>query len=105
MKTVDRATKQMKGWDSQSYVLHMYVTFHVSFFEFSLGSVGALCRISDIKIFEKVIPPIVFIEFQPNVMESMLVRGKYRLLLFLDPPAKLKKKKRQFEIFVNTGQY
>ncbi len=49
--------KRTEIWNSQqSYelVLHKYGTFYVWFFEFSLGSLhsGALCKISDVRIFK-----------------------------------------------------
>ncbi len=40
--------------------------------------IGALCKISDVKVFTPfytTTPPTVFIQFQPNFMESMVIRG------------------------------
>ena len=67
-KTADRRVKWMAIWDSWSYELHMYGTFRVQFFEFTLGSFGALCKISGVKISTG---PPVFIQFQPNLAECM----------------------------------
>ncbi len=55
LKTADCKAKQMKMWDSQSYVLHIWGTFHVRFFEFSLRSFGALCKIFDVKISKRLL--------------------------------------------------
>ncbi len=57
LKTVDRRAKRMKICDSSwlSYVLHMLGAFNVWFFEFSLGSFLALCKISDVKIFKRLL--------------------------------------------------
>ncbi len=44
LKTADRAAKRMKIWDSWSYKLNLWGTYHVRFFEFSLRSFGALCK-------------------------------------------------------------
>ncbi len=54
LKTADRRVKGNEIWNLRSYfdMLHMLGTFHVRFFEFSLGSFGALCKISDVKIFK-----------------------------------------------------
>ncbi len=48
----------------------------------SLGSFSALCKISDVKIFQKAAAPTVFIQFQPNVTRNLLLIGEYRLLFF-----------------------
>ncbi len=61
----------------------MYGIFRVSSFEFSWRSFGALCEISGIKIFERLLAAAtVFFQFQPNFIENMAVREEYRLLLF-----------------------
>ena len=56
----------------------IYDTFHVWFFEFSSGSFGALCKISDVKIFKTQLLPQVASNFSQNLMESMVIRVKYR---------------------------
>ncbi len=47
---------------------------------FSLESVCALCKISDVNT--TCTSSTFFIQFQPNCTESMVIRGKYRLWLF-----------------------
>ena len=42
-KTTDRRAKWMEIWDSGHYSAHMESTFDAQFFEFDLGSFGALC--------------------------------------------------------------
>ena len=54
--------------------IRMWGTFHVRFFEFSLESFSALCKISDVKIFKRLLLP-VFMQFQQNSMESMVIGG------------------------------
>ncbi len=54
------------------------------FFEFILGSFGALCKISNSKIFDKAAAALTgFIQFQPNFMINMLATGEYRVLRLL----------------------
>ncbi len=57
LKNADHRAKRMKIWDSRCYVLYTGATFHVRFLKFSLGSFGALCKISDVKIFERLLFP------------------------------------------------
>ncbi len=82
----------------------MYGTFQVRSFEFSLGSFSALCKLSDVKIVKRLLLPSVFIEFQPNFMENMVIRGENRLLRFLMIRQNLKMLW-HFALFVNTGPY
>ncbi len=63
----------------------MLATFHVRLVEFSLGSFGALCKISDVKIF-KMLLPMGFIQFQPNSILRMVIGRKYSPFLVIDPP-------------------
>ncbi len=70
----------------------LHSTFLVRSFVFSLGSFGALRQISDVKTLNRpVLAATVFIQFQPTCMESMVIRGKYRLLPFFGNPPKIKK--------------
>ena len=51
-KTANRRAKQMKISDLESYGAYVVVTFGTGFFEFSLGSFSALCKISNFRIFK-----------------------------------------------------
>ena len=88
LKTADRRAKRMKIWGSWSYVLHMQGTFHVLYFEFSLGLFGALCKISDINILKRLLPSQSVLQFQPNFIVSMLFVREYRPLIFCWQSAK-----------------
>ncbi len=55
LKTDDGRVKRMNIWDLQCWELHMWGTFYVRFFEFSLGSFGTLCKISDVKTFKRLL--------------------------------------------------
>ena len=57
-----------------------------------MESSGGLCKISGVKIFKRLLVP-VFIPFQPNFMESMVIRGEYRLAVILFGRSANKKKK------------
>ncbi len=48
LKTADRRAKQIKISDSLSYELHMFRTFHVSFFEFHLGLIQCTFKFCDV---------------------------------------------------------
>ncbi len=62
--------------------MHMPVTFSVWLFEFSLGSFGALCKIHDVKIFNRLLLP-QFSSIFKQTLEKVCNWGKYRSLLFL----------------------
>ncbi len=53
MKTGDRCAKRMKIWEVRRKNMCMSGTFHVWFYQFSLGSFGSFRKISDIKIFRR----------------------------------------------------
>ncbi len=56
--------------------------FKVKSFEFSLGSLGEFCRISDVKIFKGLLLPEFSSKFH-QTLQIACIREKYRLLLFL----------------------
>ena len=68
-----------KNFKTQSCVLHMCGTFHVRFFELSLGSCGAPCKIPNVKIF-KWHTPTVFIQSESNFMINKAVMKEYKVL-------------------------
>ncbi len=45
LKMGDRRAKRTKIWDSGYYSGHIEITFDAQFFEFGLGSFGAICKI------------------------------------------------------------
>ncbi len=59
----------------------MWGTFHVS-----LVSFRACCKVSNVKKFQQATAPPLFIDFQPNFMESMVVRGNTGCCFFGDLP-------------------
>ena len=81
----ERLIVEWNGWKLGLAVLgiaYVRYTFHIWFFEFSLGSVGALCTISYVKIFKRLLLSYFFIQFQPTLHKACN-QGKYRLLLIL----------------------
>ncbi len=50
LETTDCRTKRVKFRDSWSFELHVYGTFQVCFFEFSLESFSVLCTIQMFKV-------------------------------------------------------
>ncbi len=75
-KTANRRAKRTKIWDSGYYSAHTYGTFDAWFLEFDLGSFGALCKKN---FFLNATAPLIFIQFQPNFIVSMLVMREFRL--------------------------
>ncbi len=70
------------------------------------GSIGALCKISDVKIFKRLLVPPFSSDFNQTLWKVWWSgEGGYRLLLLLAIRQKLKKKLWHFDIFVKTGPY
>ncbi len=80
LKTADRRAKRMKSWNSECPMNNMC---RVLFISDSMclvwGSFGALCKIPDVNTL-KATNPEIFIEYQPNFMENMVIRGEYRVI-------------------------
>ncbi len=70
LKMADRRAKRTKIWDPgyySAYVRYFSISDDARFLEFGLGSFGALCKISDVKIFKLMATaPPVFDQFEPN---------------------------------------
>ena len=82
-KTVHCSAKRTKIWDFGYYSGHKEVTsFDARFLEFGWRSFGAICKISNFTFFlnSSLLP--IFIRFHPNFIQSILIMGQYRLLLF-----------------------
>ncbi len=60
---------------------HMYGTFHVWFFEFILGSIGALCKYSDGRTFKRLLHLQFSSTFTQNFVEGIVIREEYKLLV------------------------
>ncbi len=65
-----------------------------------MGSFGAFCKIFE--VFTNPIPPVA-IQFQPNFIESMVIKGGYRLLRF--DYLLILEENMALRIFLKTGPY
>ncbi len=67
-KMADHRAKLMKIWDSPCYRAHVDGTFDAQFLEFGLGSFGALCQVSDVKIFKRLLLPHFSFNFNQTLL-------------------------------------
>ena len=74
----------------------MQSDFHLT--EFNLGLFNALCKISDVKTFQR-LPSRTLIYYQPNFMESVVFKKKYTGYDFLWRSVKLKKEENTYDTF------
>ncbi len=68
LKTADSRAKRTEIWDLWCYSAHRLGTFDARFLEFGLGSFGALCKISDIKILKR----LLLLQFSFNFNQILL---------------------------------
>lgn len=74
-------------------------------FEFKLGSFGAFCKNSYVKLFKGLRVKQFSFTFKLNFMESMVIEGWGSTGYYFWAICQIKKKIWQFIIFVNTGPY
>ena len=82
LKTVDRRAKGRKVGNCHMNCL-CRVHFMSDSFEFSLGSFGARCEISYVKILRTLLLPHFSFSFQPHFMKSRMMAGGIHALTFL----------------------
>ncbi len=103
LKMADRRAKRMKIWDLRSQKINMQGTFQVKSFKFSLGSFGALRKISNAKI-SKGHCSHGFHPISTKIYGKHGNQGGIQVITFFDDLPKLNILC-HFEIFVNTGPY
>ncbi len=101
LQTADRRAKRTKIWYSRYYSVHVEHIFDARFLEFGLGSLGAVCKMSNFTFLKFCSSPN-FHPVHPNVIPGILILRQFGLLLFGDLP-KVKKKSKSWHF--HTGPY